>query len=166
MNPTFSETQGFNKWWHYMLAALPLTTFVVSLLFVQFDIISNKNNPPVAMLFIMMILIAVIFFIWFRLLKLYTSINEDGIEVNFKWLPFCQRKIAWSEIQSITIEEYLPIRDYGGWGVRYSMTGKGWCYNVAGKTGIKINYANGKQFLIGTQQAKEAQVIINHYFKK
>jgi len=166
MNLTSSETQGFNKWWHYMLAALPLSLFVVSFLLVQFDIMSTKNNQKEPLLFIIMILIAVFFFIWFRFLKLTTTINEDGITAHFKGLPFCKRKIYWSEIQSIHIIEYSPLYDYGGWGVRYSMSGKGWCYNVSGKMGIKLTLTNGKPFLIGTQKPEETQEIINHYFKK
>lgn len=166
MNPTFSETQGFNKWWHYMLAALPMSFFIVSFLGVQFDIMSTKNNEKEPLVFISMILIAVGFFIWFRFLKLNTTIHQSGIEVNFKWIPFCKRKISWADIQSIEIIEYSPLYDYGGWGVRYSMSGKGWCYNVSGKMGIKLTLNNGKPFLIGTQKPEEAQTIINHYFKK
>lgn len=166
MNPTFSETQGFNKWWHYLLSALPVALFIVSFLLVLFDIISTKNNQKEPLLFIIMILISVTFFIWFRYLKLNTLMHENGIEVNYKGIPLCKRKIAWSEIQSITVVEYSPLYDYGGWGVRFSMIGKGWCYNVSGKMGIKLMYTNGKPFLIGTQKPEEAKTIINHYFKK
>lgn len=166
MTSTFSERQGFDKWWHYLLAALPMALFMMFFLLVQFEIVSTKNNQKEPLLFISMILIAGFFFFWFRFLKLHTNIDANGIEVNFKWLPFCKRTIAWSEIQSITIEEYSPLYDYGGWGVRYSMSGKGWCYNVSGKMGIKIQFTNGKPFLIGTQKPEEAKEIINHYFKQ
>ena len=167
MNPTFSETQRFDKWWHYMLAGLPAAIVIVSFLFLQFDIMSTKNNQKASLLAsIIPILLSVLAFIWFRYIKLNTTIDETGISVQFKGIPFCKKKIAWSEIQSLTITEYSPLSDYGGWGVRYSIAGKGWCYNVSGKIGISIMQSNGNPFLIGTQKPEEAQQIINHYFKK
>lgn len=167
MNPTFSETQRFNKWWHYMLAALPAAIVIVSSLFIQFDIMSTENNQKASLLAsIISILLAVLAFIWFRYIKLNTIINEAGISVQFKGIPFCKKKISWPEIQKIEVIEYSPLYDYGGWGVRYSLAGKGWCYNVSGKIGISIMQSNGKPFLIGTQKSEEAQKIINHYFKK
>lgn len=105
-------------------------------------------------------------FIWFVQLKLKTQINEEGILVIFSGMPFCKRKIKWEEIKSVSIIKYDPLTDYGGWGVRYSLSGNGWCYNVSGDYGIKIIYQNNKPFLIGTQKKEEAEKIINHYFKK
>ena len=157
MNPTFSETQGFNKWWHILLMTFPF------ILWVAYWLTQTEYN----LIFIFSSLATfLVFVIWFFILKLKTTISESGIIVHFQGIPFCKRKIAWSDIQSINIEEYSPLYDYGGWGVRYSMSGKGWCYNVSGKMGIKLQYTNGKAFLIGTQKPEEAQAIINHYFKK
>ena len=108
----------------------------------------------------------ILFFIWFVCLKLKTTISNEGIRVNYLGIPFCKKYIKWEDIQSISVIKYAPISDYGGWGVRYSLTGNGWCYNVAGDYGIKLIRSNGKPFLIGTQQKEEAEKIINLYFKK
>lgn len=157
MNPTFSETQRFNKWWHILLLTFPFILWVAFMLAqTKYDLIFIYSSAATFILFIF----------WFLILKLKTTISESGITANFFGIPFCKRKISWSEIQSINIIEYSPLFDYGGWGVRYSMSGKGWCYNVSGKMGIKLQLTNGKSFLIGTQKPEEAQAIINHYFKK
>ena len=123
----------------------------------------NESQVTVIVPLIFTILFGVLFILWFFLLKLKTTITKDGIVAKFALLPFCKRTIAWSEIQSVSVVTYSPGSDYGGWGVRYSLAGKGWCYNVWGKEGIKIIYKNGKSFLIGTQQKEEAEKVINFY---
>lgn len=168
MNPEFTEIQKFNKWWHYLLSGLPLFLAVTTYLALWIDLmpLKSEQEKKTAMIpLTITILFAVLFFIWFFLLHLKTTINSEGIRVSFKWLPFCKRNIKWEEIQSVSLVNYSPLYDYGGWGVRYSLSGNGWCYNVSGNTGIKIIYKNGKPFLIGIQQKEEAEKVINFYNK-
>lgn len=166
MNSVFTETQKFNKWWHYLIAGVPVVLIIVIMSLVQFDIVTSKDRTKTPVLFFSIIIITSFCFIWFTILKLKTEINSEGIFVHFLGIPFCKRAIKWEDLQSVSIITYSPLSDYGGWGVRYSISGNGWCYNVSGKSGIKMVYKNGKPFLIGTQQPKEAEKIINLYFKK
>ena len=169
MNPSFSETQKFNKWWHYLLAGLPLFIAVCFYLGILLDFLPLKGEQKKGALLITLIFslgLACLFFLWFYLLKLNTHINQDGINVSFYGIPFAKRRILWSDIQSISVVKYSPFTDYGGWGVRYSASGNGWCYNISGNYGIKLVQTNGKPFLIGTQQKEEAEKIIHHYFNK
>jgi hypothetical protein len=166
MNTTFTETQKFNKWWHYVIAGFPIVLIIALFIPVWLDVVTTKNNQKEPLFFLISFIFTTLAFIWFVLLKLKTQINEEGILVIFSGLPFCKRKIKWEEIKSISIIKYEPLTDYGGWGVRYSLSGNGWCYNVSGNYGIKIIYQNNKPFLIGTQQKEEAEKIINLYFKK
>jgi hypothetical protein len=163
MEPTFTETQKFNKWWHYLLAGLPFILMVIAFVLVQFEMVATKDGQKDPALFICLVTLCFIFLMWFVLLTLKTNIGKNGINANFRGIPFCKRTITWEEIQSISLITYSPLSDYGGWGVRYSMSGNGWCYNVSGKDGIRIIYKNGKSFLIGTQQKEEAEKIINFY---
>lgn len=169
MNPLFTETQKFNQWWHYLLAGLPLFLAVSTYLGIWLDVMplkgEEKKEAVIVSLF-MTLLFGVLFFLWFFLLRLKTTISENGIMAKFSGLPFCKRTIPWEDIQSVSTVTYSPLYDYGGWGVRYSTSGNGWCYNVSGKEGIKIIYKNGKSFLIGTQHKEEAEKIINFYYKK
>jgi len=169
MNPSFTETQKFNKWWHYLIAGLPIFLISIPFIFTYLGILPPKNNVSSNnLLFIATVTIGSVisFFIWFIILQLKTNINKEGIQVHFFGIPFAKKNINWSEIQSIAIVKYSPLSDYGGWGVRYSLTGNGWCYNVSGSDGIKLIRTNGKPLLIGTQQKEEAEKIINLYFKK
>ena len=167
--PTFEEVQRFNKWWHYLIAFFPFVLIALIFYFEWNGIIQQKpNQNPETLRWIMIVTLGstLLFSIWFVVLKLSTTINSNGIEAKFHFIPFCKRNITWEEVQSIHLIKYSPIIDYGGWGVRYSISGKGWCYNVAGEYGIKITYKNSKQFLIGTQQKEEAETIVQYYSQK
>ena len=164
MNPTFTETQKFNKWWMYLLFSVPFLVTSISYVLVQFGIVEpngGEKSPPEI---ILILIFSLLILIWGISVRLKTTINENGISACFIGIPFCNKNFTWAEIQSIHVIEYSPIKDYGGWGVRMGFNG--WCYNVSGKIGIKLTRTNGKPFLIGTQQKEEAEKIINHYFKK
>jgi hypothetical protein len=133
-------------------------------LLVQFDLVRTKNNQKEPLIFLILIVFTILTFIWFLFLNLKTIINEKGIIVTYSGIPFCKKNMRWEDITSISVIKYSPLYDYGGWGVKYSLSGNGWCYNVAGDYGIKILMINKKPFLIGTQQKEEAEKIINHYF--
>ena len=161
---SFHEIQRFNKWWHYLIAGLPVVITVIAGIFFYLSM------PPSDDLWTLIVPGAVILFtaltfLWFLFMKLETTIDPEGIRVQFHGIPFCKRSIAWSEIKHISVISYSPLSDYGGWGVRYGMAGNGWCYNISGNTGIKLFYQNEKPFLIGTQDADAARHAISHYFK-
>lgn len=163
MNPTFTEIQKFNKWWHYLLLLAPLTGILI-MKFTILPEVENADKTTATNGFYTSSIAGVIVVFWILIIKLKTTINENGIMVNFYGIPFCKKEFIWSDITSIEVVEYSPIKEYGGWGVR--MGPRGWCYNVSGKNGIKLIQTNGKPFLIGTQQKEEAEKIINLYFKK
>lgn len=159
MDSVFIETQKFNKWWHYILMGFPLTATIVT---TYFTLKTPQANPT--SLYISTGLAALVT-VWLFTIKLKTTIDNSKIIAHFFGVPFCKREILWSDIQTIDVIEYSPLMDYGGWGIRYSSS-SGTCYNVAGKTGIKIIKKDGTAFLVGTQQKEEAIQIIKHYFKK
>lgn len=166
MATSFHEIQKFDKWWHYLIAAAPaLLSTIVGITVYQ----ALPQGPSAgAWTWIVpgsVILFTILTFFWFLFMKLETTIDAEGIRVQFHGIPFCKRSIAWSEIKHISVITYSPLSDYGGWGVRYGMAGNGWCYNVSGNSGIKLFYQNGKPFLIGTQQSEAVRQVISHYFK-
>lgn len=164
MNPTFTETQKFNKWWIYLLFSIPFLIVSLSYILVQYDIIEPKDGEKSPPEVIIILIFCLLILIWGISVRLKTTIDKNGINAHFIGIPFCNKNFTWNEIQSIDVIEYSPLMDYGGWGVRMGFNG--WCYNVSGKIGIKFTRTSGKPFLIGTQQKEEAEKIINHYFKK
>jgi hypothetical protein len=73
-------------------------------------------------------------------------------------LPFANRTIAPAQIARWEARTYRPIRDYGGWGVRFGPRGR--AYNVSGNRGVEITLANGKRVLVGSQRADDLAAAI------
>jgi hypothetical protein len=95
----------------------------------------------------------------FYKLKLITEVGHDGIHIRF--FPLTRRKISFHSITSCKARTYRPIKEYGGWGIRFSMKGK--AYNVSGNRGVQLEFKEGRPLLIGSQRAEELAEVINSY---
>ncbi len=90
---------------------------------------------------------------FFFSIKLTTRVRPDGIYVRFFPIHLKFTKIRFSELRNYQSVRYNPLRDYGGWGIRYGSGGK--AYNISGDQGISLEFVNGKKLLIGTQHPQE-----------
>jgi len=83
--------------------------------------------------------------------RLITEVRSDGVFV--RYMPFHRkfRHYAPSQIASAEARDYSPIRDYGGWGLRYSR--QGLAYNVSGSRGVQLEFTNGRRLMIGSRHA-------------
>jgi hypothetical protein len=84
-------------------------------------------------------------------MELVTQVRPGELDVRF-W-PFARRRIPANEIVSCEVRTYRPIREYGGWGVRYGFGGM--AYNMSGNRGVQLELAGGKRVLIGSQRPEE-----------
>ena len=80
--------------------------------------------------------------------------NNNNINNKTRVHPFhfSFRSFPFETIQSYEVITYNPIRDYGGWGIRYGL--KGTAYNVKGNRGVLLEFAEGskvKKLMIGSQ---------------
>jgi hypothetical protein len=62
------------------------------------------------------------------------------------------------------VRTYRPIRDYGGWGIRYGRNGK--AYNVSGNRGVMLEFSHGQKLLIGSQKPGDLANAIGLAFGK
>ena len=97
----------------------------------------------------MTLIIAGAMFLVFSL-KLKVKVLPDGIHINF--FPFLKNRfISKDRIERYEIRKYKPIREYGGWGIRYSLK-NGRAYNASGNIGMQLYLFGGKKILIGTNR--------------
>lgn len=90
---------------------------------------------------------------------LTTEVREDGLYVQFFPFHASFKRIPLEELKRLEVITYKPIRDYGGYGIRYGFR-NGWAYNVIGDRGVKLYFAKGAPLLIGSQRPEElAQAI-------
>lgn len=98
-------------------------------------LISNDVFPAI------LISLLVLTMLW--LAKLDWKLNEKGIE--FRYFPFIIRKkhLPWSEIVALEYIKINPLRDFGGWGLRYSRK-LGKAYTTSGNHVLRIQIRDQK----------------------
>lgn len=156
--PLFEESQKFNQWW-MILFFIFFNFFVLASIFNLFSNDTFGENRIVAIIFALIILLVDYLLLS---MKLNTKIYKEYILIKF--FPFIRnKKILLTELESCEIRKYNPIAEYGGWGYRIGIFGKGIAYNIKGNMGLQLIYKNKKKLLIGTQKPEELkQVLSNH----
>jgi hypothetical protein len=155
----FNETQRFDQWWLKLLMTVILSISLVPIYYgTILQLTTGKqfgnhplNNQSLVIMDIILTLIVGISVSFIFFLKLKTTITKTGITISFK--PFVNNKtINPSDIDRWEVKKYNPIKDYGGWGVRYGNKAKGTAYTVKGNIGLMLFLKNRRPVLIGTQR--------------
>ncbi len=147
----YREEQRFNQWWIWLILLFISGLWVWQFVQQIFMGIPFGNNPAPDVVIYIFGLFPLAGIWLFKTMTLETLINEEGVQYRFK--PF-QRKfklIKPEDILHYEVKKYSPIKDYGGWGIRYGMSSKGNAYNVKGNDGVFFELKNRKKFLLGTQ---------------
>jgi len=89
----------------------------------------------------------------FYLFELRLKVSAEGL--HFQFFPFHLKShiIKLEDIEKFKALEYSPLKEYGGWGIKYGFKGK--AYNVSGNKGVKIFLNNGTNIMFGSQKHSE-----------
>lgn len=99
--------------------------------------------------------------ILFRNSRLDTQIKKDGIYVRFFPFHLSFRHYNWERINKSFVRQYSPIKEYGGWGLRFGIFGSGRALNVSGNKGLQLEFQDRKKLLIGTTKPEELIEALN-----
>ncbi len=160
----FHEEQRFNQKWLYvivgMVAVLATTLFGYGM-FQQLVQRQPWGDRPMSDTALAVVGPLVILFGWsmvalLRSISLRVEVRESCVSIRFR--PLVRREIPLRDIRRCEARTYQPLREYGGWGIRFGRGGM--AYNVRGNRGVQLELVNGKCILIGSQRAEElAQAI-------
>ena len=152
----YKEIQKSRQWWFMgFIGILVAMTWYGAIRQLVFKI-PFGSNPASNPLMLGIWIVAGILFPFFLLsLRLETSIKRDGIYIRFIPFHFKPQKFLYSDISSYKSVTYNPIREYGGWGIRWGRTGK--AYSVSGNKGLLLEFTNGKKLLIGSVNPQELE---------
>lgn len=156
----FSEKQRFKQWWIWLLM-IGMNGFILTGIYFKL-----KNDAAIASeevdntSLVIVACVSIVLTLMFFLLRLDTQIKADGIYVRFFPLRLKYRHYNWEDLSKIYIREYSPLGEYGGWGIRYTISGAGKAYNISGKIGLQLELTTGKKVLIGTQKGEEIKEIL------
>ena len=152
----FEEKQRFTQWWIFLIPLFLLALLIyISIQQLVFD--QPIGNNPVGNSNLWIIWLFVILLISLLVsIELTTIINKNGIHIRMR--PFVNKHIAWEDLEEVHIRQYKPLKEYGGYGIRFGK--KGTAYNVKGTMGLQLVLKNGKRILVGTQKASELESLL------
>lgn len=161
----FRETQYFRQPWIWLIV---LGIFALFAYLIVQQLILGKpvgNNPASdTELIILVVIFGLGLPLLFFMTKLVVEVRDDGLYIRFFPFHFSFRKIPLEDLKTCEARTYSPLKEYGGWGIRYGPKGK--AYNVSGNRGVQLEPANGKRILIGSQKPEELAEAIGLVLKK
>ncbi|MBU0638649.1 MAG: hypothetical protein KKB50_07280 [Planctomycetes bacterium] len=158
INRPFVEVQQFRQPWLWVLLIIVEAGCLAALIPLIMRAQSSGEMPVgLVIVLITMLTTGPALLLLFLLLKMETRVDDEGITINFQ--PFCKRRISLQDIEQCEALQYRPIRNYGGWGLRWGWNG--WAYNVRGNQGVQLVLTGNKRVLIGSQHAEELAATIN-----
>ena len=151
-DPLYVERQSFKQWWIWFIV---LSTSIILFWGIFQVIILDSTTDTNPWSNFILIIFGLIFGFGFPTfiysLRLDTKVMTDKLCIRF--IPF-HRKWVEFDFKIIKMVEactYSPIKDYGGWGIRYGGK-KGKAYNVSGNQGVLVILSDGRKILIGSKK--------------
>lgn len=145
----YREVQQFRQLWIWIVL---LFSSIAALTAAAMPFLVGSDWPENWILNLILILFGIIFGILFPILfyiaALIAEVRSDGLYLSFYPLLFAPILIPFENIVRCEVRTYHPLREYGGWGIRYGPKGK--AYNVSGDRGVQLELANGERILIGS----------------
>ena len=170
----FSEEQKFSNVWLYLFVVIVFTIAIAPTAIALFSQIvlgnpggedPSSNESLLVLLFVLLIMF-VLTLLLFSKMKLVTEVKNEGFF--YKYPPFIIKfkLIRKEEIEKYEVRKYSPIREYSGWGIRYSWGKSGRAYNVKGNIGLQLYLFDGKKILFGTQRGDAIQRAMDKMMKE
>lgn len=155
----FHEKQYFRKLWIILIvfgvASLMWVGFVQQIILGQ----PFGDNPgPDWFVILFTLLFGIGLPLLWLFMRLEVRVRPDEVDIHF-W-PFLRRRIPVAAIESVEARTYKPIREYGGWGIRWGL-GKGIAYSVSGNRGVQLAVTQGRSpVMIGSRRADKLAAAI------
>jgi len=150
----FREVQHFRQPWLWLLIAVIFGVTVWG--FVQQIVLGRPFGQNPASDTVMMVIAFVFglaFPVLFLVANLTVEVRGDGLYYRFFPFHWSFHRISVETLAKYEVRTYRPIRDYGGWGIRYGRGGK--AYNVSGNRGVMLELSDGRSLLIGSQKPED-----------
>lgn len=150
----FFEKQKPSQWW-IILIIIFYTLFLSYLVYSQVF----KGVPflgfeiPDNVLLVLWAIFGLVVPIGFFTAELNIMIKNDGIYIKYFPFHWDYIKIPLEDIDDFEEITYNPLKDYGGWGIRYGA--KGNAFNAHGNKGVNIKTSYSRDLLIGSQKTEE-----------
>ena len=157
----FTERQKFKQWWLWVIL-LGVNGLFLFGVFKQ--VIGGQqfgDNPMSNAGLLVVTGLTIILTLLFVNFRLDTTIKKDGIYVRFFPFHLKSKHYSWDKLTKSFVRQYSPLTEYGGWGFRLGLFGKGTAFNVSGDKGLQLEFTDNKKILIGTNKPNELTETLN-----
>jgi hypothetical protein len=90
--------------------------------------------------------------------RLVTDLRDGKLVVAIRGL-WRARRISLSEIASVEVTSFDPLRDYGGYGIRSNRQET--AYLAVGNRGVRLTLSNGARIVVGSPRAEELADVLH-----
>ena len=112
------------------------------------------NNPASDMtIWLFSIFAGLGFPLLFYFMMLKIKITDKGLHYQFFPIHLKEYIISFDQIKTFKSRKYSPLKEFGGWGIKYGFESK--AYNVSGNIGVQIVLKDGNKILFGSQNSNE-----------
>lgn len=157
----FFEQQRMRQLWLWIVAAagslalFSITGYMLYRRLVLGDHLGNTDMSTVELVIFSLFTVAIGIGLPWLLYSMHLTVWVSEEYVHIRYFPFIRKRIPLRHIAHAGVRTYHPILEYGGWGIRMSLRGRGWAFNVSGNQGVQLYFKSGKRLLIGSQKAGE-----------
>lgn len=156
----FTERQRFKQWWLWLIL-LGLNGLFLFGVFRQVILAKQFGDNPMSNAGLLTASgISIILTLLFVILRLDTVIKEDGVYVRIFPLQLKFKHYAWNDLTKSFVRQYAPIAEFGGWGMRLGLFGRGKAITISGNSGLQLECKNKDKLLIGTNKPEELSGIL------
>ena len=147
----YQESSTFAWWVHLIIWFCALACIVP----VLSPILTGGERPlrDVAPMVAIGLSIPTLLYLLFGSLR--TRVTTEAVEISWGFSGIIRKKVPFSEIEGMEPVTYSPIREFGGWGIRFGFQGQGKAYNVSGNLGVQLEMSDGERLLVGSQRPQE-----------
>ena len=77
------------------------------------------------------------------------EVRSDHLFVSFGPVHLVRRRIRYADIESVRAVTYRPIREFGGWGIRWR--GRRTAWTIRGNQAVAITLQSGREIYVGSR---------------
>lgn len=158
----YHEKHSLPKWTWFIM--VPLVLLFWGIAFVQVGLGIEVGNRPMSDggTIAMAIIFGLLFPVMFLLMRGEVKVTREAIMITFS--PLYRKRIELSSIKKIEKVGLKPLREFGGWGIRWN--GMKWGFILDGDGGVEITSPPNKIYVISSRHAGELYKILEENLKR
>ncbi len=81
--------------------------------------------------------------------RLRVQVTRTSLLISFGYLRLISKLVPFTEIRDLEAVKYGPLREFGGWGIRWSFRKTAW--TIRGDRALRLTLENGRSLYVGSE---------------